>query len=157
MKQHRAKIIIFTSICAFILFFSALLLLSATQNSPKSIYIDYLETAIVDRKASVENYLHFENPIAQELALLSVSQKLYSYEILDSKKLSDSLWVFKASMVSDPHRTSQIVHNFVGYIDGQMYVMLNVDEIPSHLKESLDLSTYELTDPNIIDFSDVIY
>ena len=152
MKKQKLMMI---SIVLILLVFLGMFLADQATLTPEEYYIEYLNTAKKNRLTSFENYLHYENSQAYELALTSTSiNQLYSYEILSSKQLSDKLWAFTARLVTDFMPDGGVVTNFVGVIDGEFRVMLSNQQIPAALQGSLDLSEYDV--PEALDFSDII-
>lgn len=123
-------------------------------NDAQSFYLEYLET-MVNNPSSALSYRHYEDSAAQEMAMANPTM-LIDYEIIRMTKLSDSLW--EVILWSQTFKKPDGVYgaNYIGVIDGKYYVMTGIKQIPSALKEGLDLVPYEPSGPSIIDPDDVL-
>lgn len=138
---------------------AVLVALSACENGsvPSMVeqrYVAYLEATKTDYQTAVE-YTHFENI---ELKNVMADQILYTteYDVVEWKQLTDKLWVVKSIIANNLYPSGAEVNHFVGSIDGQYYVMLNVDEIPAELKAELSLEEYKPTGEEYVNPKDVI-
>lgn len=104
-------------------------------------YLKYIERSTFDSREAVRTYVHYEQDWLREMAL-EQDDPTTGCEFLEVKKLNDKLWVIKTFITSFYRPEGFICDNFVGVIDGQLYVMVNLYNIPPELKEGLDLSEY---------------
>ncbi len=113
-------------------------------------YLSYLARSSYDTQGAFREYLHFEQDWARDI-LPGKENVVTCYEILEVKKLNDQLWVIHVSSTSAYEPEWYDYHNFVGLIDGKLYVMLNKFNVPAEIKEGLDLSEYN---PGLIDYTE---
>ena len=104
-------------------------------------YLSYLARYRYDPGDAFKEYRHFEQDSLRE-ALADVNDPITNYEILEVKKLNDQLWVIHVSSTTVREPEWYDYHNFVGLIDGRLYVMINQFNVPAELMEGLDLSEY---------------
>ena len=104
-------------------------------------YLNYIECSTLDSQAAVRTYIHYEQEWLKEIAL-EQNDPTTGCDFLEVKKLNDKLWLIKTFITSSYRPEGFICDNFVGIVDGQLYVMVNLYNIPPELKEGLDLSEY---------------
>lgn len=103
-------------------------------------YLSYLNVKMTD-PAQGDRYLHFENQYKQDAAYASVAY-IHDYEIQSWDELSDSLWAVTVVIHNDLHPEGYIIYNYVGFWDGKYYIMNNKSEIPSEMKDGINLEKY---------------
>lgn len=87
-------------------------------------------------------YMHFEDEAAE--AAFSESFSAYTdATVILWRLMRDTLFGVDVCICTEENPEGQEVTHFIGCIDDQWLVMLNVDQIPAELKEGLDLSKYE--------------
>ena len=104
-------------------------------------YIGFLDAMKTDFAAAAK-YCYHETPEQTEMMINSGDDYIVQYEILEWKQLNDSLWVVKSSYLQGAAKESELIYQFVGYIDGKLYVMQNPRLVPEELKGDLDLEIY---------------
>lgn len=114
----------------------------------------FLETCKNDPEEAV-SYCHFEDDFERQ-AYEKSNIRLVSYEVLEACALSDDLCVFKLHLTKEftdiPER-----YYFVGSIDGKLYLMNNIYNIPQSIRIGLDnevLTRY--SDSGLVFSSDVL-
>lgn len=141
---------------AGLIIFSVFCLTNTSASNAERFFVEYMNVAVSDRTESIIQYMHFEDLRYRELALLSATDRLLDYEVIDVELLTDELWVFTCNITSDSMPEGGTVYNFVGIIDGDFRVMNNVRHIPEDMKKSLDLSKYTYPDLDTVDIDDII-
>lgn len=127
------------------------------EEIPKAVqdfYIEYMDMSTKDPFTATHEYCHFES--TEMLELSASCPPLVSYEIISWEKLSDELWAVKICAVEEHIPNGIYCVNYVGIIDDRYYVMGNEDEIPSALKEGINITPYEPSGPDIISPDDII-
>ena len=118
--------------------------------SVTNFYLSYLARSSYDPVGAFREYTHFEQDSLRE-DLEGGYDPITGYEILEVKKLNDQLWVIHVSSTTVYEPEWYDYHNFVGLIDGKLYVMINQFNVPAVLKEGLDLSEYN---PGLMDYTE---
>lgn len=118
-------------------------------NDVTAFYMTYMEAAKTGPKKAVQ-YTHFES--GNKTAYLESNDHLIDYKIVNIEKINDNLYAFTVSVVSAYAREGkpETVYNFVGKIDGQMYIMLSTAEIPADIRENFNPDNYKYTDPDVL-------
>ncbi len=120
-------------------------------------YLEYLEASKISAVDAILKYLYFEN---EEYRLLSLSSaehdNFLSYQMIRLEKLSDDLWLIESFIQSEKIPGGIYGLNFVGRIDGKLYVMSNKREIPEYLKNGLEIEDYEPHGPGGVAPDDVL-
>lgn len=118
-------------------------------NDVTAFYMTYMEAAKTGPKKAVQ-YTHFES--GNKTAYLESNDHLIDYKIVNIEKINDNLYAFTVSVVSTYAREGkpETVYNFVGKIDGQMYIMLSTAEIPADIRENFNPDIYKYTDPDVL-------
>lgn len=87
-------------------------------------------------------YKHFENEILIQYDLAS-NDKIIDYKIEHAEMINENLTALTMQIKSEQtYGEYEQVYNFVARIDGELYYVTNVREIPPELKENLDESKY---------------
>jgi len=111
------------------------------------IYETYMEALKTGTKEAVQ-YMHFEND--RRIAYVDSTGKLVDYKIENIEKINDNLYAFTVSVKTTIEKDYHTSYNFVGRIDGELYVMNGVRQIPESISDNLDPNKYTYDDENII-------
>ena len=114
---------------------------SSQLSKEQQYYVDYLEMAKEDQAGANIQYVHYEDDLYREMAAVDANL-VTEYEIYEWLKASESLWIVDVKICSQLLPDGIRVYNFVGYIDGKLRVMQNIEQIPEYLKEGLNLDAY---------------
>lgn len=120
---------------------------------------NYMDAYKKGTQYSVE-YAHFEDEFIK-LAYITAGDKLLDYKIESSEKINDNLYAFTI-MVKTEQSTFYSgdvydkAYNFVGYIDDRWYFLNGVSNIPSGIRDNLDVSKYTYEDEHIVDRNDIV-
>ena len=109
---------------------------------------DYFE-AFKQGTAEAEKYAYFPTESSRMLFLEQTDQKLESYKI---EKLTENLYGVTVNgrlNIYDSGET-ETVFGFVGKVDGSWLYIGTAGYIPDSLKEGVDLSAYQYSDPDIL-------
>ena len=93
----------------------------------------YLDTCMTHPEKAGD-YVHFESEVEAE-AFSRSSKKILDYEILGAQKINANLYVFTLNLTK-MHDTYPKRYYFVGMIDDELYLMVNVGNIPKVLQEN---------------------
>lgn len=88
----------------------------------------------------IDPYIHTESDVSRAItkdAFVNVHNEVLKWERIHSK-----LWVATVFGTSELYPNGEIIYHFVGMINNQWYVMLNVWQIPPSLQDNTDLSKY---------------
>lgn len=130
---------------------------SDTGVIPKTVqefYVEFMETAKTDGSAFAR-YCHYESEEAQRQAEKG-ADLIKSYEIYRWGRYSDQLWCVEwfASTAMVPLGQGGV--HYIGLINGEYKVILNIDHIPEELKAGCDIEEIEPFGPGIVDEDDII-
>lgn len=102
----------------------------------------YMEVCKENPDKTVE-YTHFETEIEAE-AFSRSRKDISGYEILGAEKVNEDLYGFTVLIQNDYTKHPKRYY-FVGRIDGQLRLMVNVGNIPESLKEGFNPDRYTFT------------
>ena len=113
---------------------------------PEDVYdflISYLETRKNEPENTVE-YCHFEYEM-EEQAYIDSYLEIQGYDVLSAKPLSDGFFVFNVHLTREADLSTN-VYLFVGPINGQLFLMNNVYNVPEEIRSQMDEDAlYEYT------------
>lgn len=154
LNKLRSKpiVLVIAVLAGSVIIFLCNVKLNSTQDKlskdvPDNVYeymIAFLD-ACKDTPELSSSYCHFEEDFEKE-AYEKSDHKLLNYEILASDKISDNLYVFKVYF--DQGWRDAERYYFVGSMDHQLNVMVNVYAIPEDMRtsiseEEMSLYTYD--------------
>lgn len=147
-------------LCATLLIVLAVVLPSCTKSAEPQNDIpevvrqtaeNYFE-AFKQGTAEAEKYAYFPTESSRMLFLEQTDQKLESYKIEKIEKLTENLYGVTVNgrlNIYDSGET-ETVFGFVGKVDGSWLYIGTAGYIPDSLKEDVDLSAYQYSDPDIL-------
>ena len=91
--------------------------------------------------------MHFEYADEQE-AYEKSYRRIVDYEILGAEKINDELYAFTLHLEKTAD-TYPKRYYFVGLIDGEWCVMLNIYNIPAELQDGFDKDRFTLTSEDL--------
>lgn len=100
--------------------------------------ISFLDTCKNDPENAV-TYCYFEQP-DERGAYGGADFKILNYEILDAAELSEHLYAFKLRLTKEDQDIPEQYY-FVGEIDGQLYLVNSLDNVPAGLRDNMEEST----------------
>ena len=112
-------------------------------------YSMFIDAAMADWSDAVEKYCHFESADNRKLSL-EKGTPTRSCEILRVEKLSDQLWEFEVFIKDGLLVDGAYGVHYVGVINGEYRVMVNIEEIPAALKDGVEIVPYKPHGPSII-------
>lgn len=92
---------------------------------------------------TVPSHMHFEYDSEQE-AYEASYRKILEYEILGAEKINEKLYAFTLHLEKE-FDTYPKRYYFVGLIDGDWCVMLNIYNIPEELQDGFNIDRFTLT------------
>ena len=118
-------------------------LLTACAKEPEmseveQFYREFMEVTMEDPEYALRNYYHYEDYRHLGWALESTGNKTLSYEIRNVEQLSDRLWAITVFEIQTLEPEGLEFVNFVGIIDGEYYVMANIEQIPPEMKAEVE-------------------
>ena len=113
-----------------------------------------MEAYKIDPSEAIK-YKHYEHEVLIQYDL-EANDKLIDYEIENAEMINENLTALTMQIKSEQiYGEYRQVYNFVVRIDGELYYIGNVSEIPPELKENLDESKYRYEDdlgiPDVVD------
>jgi len=111
---------------------------------------NYLEAFKEGGAAESTKYAYYPTEELRELHAAQSGQTLESYKIEQIEKLTDALYAVTWTAETNIYDSAQTIFGFVGNVDGKWLYIGNTDYVPQDMKEGLDLSHYEYTDPDIL-------
>ena len=111
---------------------------------------NYLEAFKEGGAAESTKYAYYPTEELRELHAAQSGQTLESYKIEQIEKLTDALYAVTWTAETNIYDSAQTIFGFVGNVDGKWFYIGNTDYVPQDMKEGLDLSHYEYTDPDIL-------
>ena len=122
-----------------------------------SFYLEYCEATKRDSVMALLQYVHYEDKETLKLALsVAPDDPVMHYEIIRLERLSDDLWLIEECFYSKLTPGGICGLNFVGRINGKLYVITGKSQIPPHLKEGLVIEDYTPHGPGILVPDDVL-
>lgn len=106
----------------------------------------YLETC-KNHPESIPSHMHFEYADEQE-AYEKSYRKIADYEILGAEKINDDLYAFTLHLEKAAD-TYPKRYYFVGLIDAEWCVMLNIYNIPAELQDGFNKDRFTLTSEDL--------
>lgn len=106
----------------------------------------YLETC-KKNPDTIPSHMHFEYADEQEAYEMS-HRKIVDYEILGTEKINDHLYAFTLHLEKEAD-TYPKRYYFVGLIDGDWQVMLNIYNIPEELQNGFNKDRFTLTSEDL--------
>jgi len=101
------------------------------------------------------NYVYIEDDFIREAFLIS-GNRILDYKIENVEMINDKLYAFGILLKLEWYVDFQSGYYFVGLINDNWYLMINVRDVPTELRENLDESRYIRTGEDIVDVEDVI-
>ncbi len=111
---------------------------------------NYLEAFKEGGAAESTKYAYYPTEELRELHAAQSGQTLEDYKIEQIEKLTDALYAVTWTAETNIYDSAQTIFGFVGNVDGKWLYIGNTDYVPQDMKEGLDLSRYEYTDPDIL-------
>ncbi len=111
---------------------------------------NYLEAFKEGGAAESTKYAYYPTEELCELHAAQSGQTLESYKIEQIEKLTDALYAVTWTAETNIYDSAQTIFGFVGNVDGKWLYIGSTDYVPQDMKEGLDLSHYEYTDPDIL-------
>lgn len=111
---------------------------------------NYLEAFKKGGAAESTKYAYYPTEELREQHAAQSGQTLENYKIEKIEKLTDTLYAVTWTAETNIYDSAQTIFGFVGNVDGKWLYIGNTDYVPQDMKEGLDLSHYEYTDPNIL-------
>lgn len=111
---------------------------------------NYLEAFKKGGAAESTKYAYYPTEELREQHAAQSGQTLENYIIEKIEKLTDTLYAVTWTAETNIYDSAQTIFGFVGNVDGKWLYIGNTDYVPQDMKEGLDLSHYEYTDPNIL-------
>lgn len=104
-------------------------------------YQNFLQLFSTGEYVDIDPYLHYEIREHRKL-----NEKYFvniaNYKIKGWKKLSPNLWMATIYIQLANGEDGEICYHFIGMIDGDWKIMLGAHQVPSDLREGMDLSSY---------------
>jgi len=140
MKKKVFTIILALSIIVIIF----IVICNCKNNIPNEItnfMEEYMNACKIEMAKSV-NYCYFKTE-EERLAYVNSNNLLIGYKIESSKKINDNLYQF-TNLVETKNRSGHYirVYNFVARIDGKLFFIANVMNVPDEIRENLDVNLY---------------
>ena len=111
-----------------------------------NVMYSYLETC-KNHPEAIPSHMHFEYADEQE-AYEKSYRKIVDYEILGAEKINDDLYAFTLHLEKAAD-TYPKRYYFVGLIDGEWCVMLNIYNIPAELQDGFNKDRFTLTSEDL--------
>lgn len=110
-------------------------------------------------EGSVE-YMYFEDDLRRS-AYMASGDKLIAYKMEGAEKINDKLYALTLlvktnSTVFHFGDEYQRIYNFAAQIDGKWFYLNGVANIPSDIRDNLNVNDYSYNDENIVDQDDVL-
>jgi hypothetical protein len=118
-------------------------------------FVDYVELLKTDPRSGIVDYRHYEDQQAKQLSLDNAVLVL-EYEVVRIEKISDQLWLVEFFLKTEKGTLGYYVINYVGEIDGRLWIMTNEKQIPEKMKEGVVLEEYKPHGPGVVDEEDVL-
>lgn len=147
-------------ICAFVFVVTQPSGQSTTIPNEVTVLIENYMNAYKNGTAKAAEYIHFEDEFKKSAYILS-GDRLLAYKIESAEKINDNLYGFVILVKTEQTEfysgdVYERVYNFVARIQDKWCFLNGVSNIPTELRDNLDVKKYTYIDENIVDSGDIV-